>query len=89
MFPESEKDLIVYTMLISLKWKANPLSQDPRTGKLKMRDLKGDEYEIVSEKIEFLEDGFKGLKNIKKLMKIWKGFFDILRKIKMDQLDTK
>jgi hypothetical protein len=76
-------------MLISLKWKANPLSQDPRTGKLKMRDLKGDEYEIVSEKIEFLEDGFKGLKNIKKLMKIWKGFFDILRKIKMDQLDTK
>ena len=67
---------------------SNALARDSKTGKLKLRDLKGEEYEQISEHIEFLSDGFKTLENIEALMNIWKGFFDILKKIKMDELTS-
>ena len=61
---------------------------EENTGQQKLRDLMGDEYNRLRDNIELLNDGFKGMAKLDHLMNIWRLFFDIIDKVKRNELDA-
>ena len=66
----------------------DPIIDDENTKKKKLKDLRGDEYKRIAKNIQELGNIFKNLNKINEIMTVWKTFFGIYNKIKMNSVNT-